>query len=139
MKRTLSNLVGSLGVVVIASALFAFAAPQDQKTGGAWNIPAKYKSMKSTKATPESEKVGKLLYAKHCKSCHGNVGEGDGPKAASMKTKMVSFKEAKFQAQGDGDIYFQSFVGRDEMPNFEKKILDDEDRWAIVHYMRTLK
>lgn len=139
MKKRLLNLFSAFGMFAMAIALFAFVVPQDQKVGAAWNVPANYKSMKSTKATPETEKVGKLLYAKHCKSCHGNVGEGDGPKAASMKTKMHSFKDAKFQAQSDGVIYYQSFVGRDEMPNFEKKILDDEDRWAIVHYMRTLK
>jgi mono/diheme cytochrome c family protein len=139
MKKRLSNLFSVLGMFAMAIALFAFVVPQDQKVGAAWNVPANYKSMKSTKATPETEKVGKLLYAKHCKSCHGGVGEGDGPKAASMKTKINSLKDPKFQAQNDGIIYYQSFVGRDEMPNFEKKILDEEDRWAIVHYMRTLK
>jgi len=35
-------------------------------------------------------------------------------------------------------IYYQSFVGRDEMPNFEKKITEEEDRWAIVNFIRTM-
>jgi len=56
-----------------------------------------------------------------------------------MKTKINSLKAAEFQGQSDGVIYYQSFVGRDEMPNFEKKILDEADRWLIVNYMRTLK
>ncbi len=138
MKKRIILLSG-VGMFAIVTAFFAFVVPQDQKVGTAWNVPANYKSMKSTKATPETEKVGKLLYAKHCKSCHGGVGEGDGPKASSMKTKIGSLKNAKFHAQSDGVIYYQSFVGRDEMPNFEKKILEEEDRWAIVNYMRTLK
>lgn len=83
--------------------------------------------------------VGKMLWAKHCKSCHGNMGLGDGPKAASLKTHPGNFKDAAFQAQSDGVIYYQSFVGRDEMPNFEKKILEAEDRWAIVNFIRTMK
>ncbi|HEY3390584.1 MAG TPA: cytochrome c [Prolixibacteraceae bacterium] len=140
MKRTSLNLFGSVAVIMIALILFAFAAPQDQKAGAAWTIPAKYKSMKNTaKANAELEKVGKLLYTKHCKSCHGGTGLGDGPKAASMKTKINSFKDGKFQAQTDGEIYYQSFVGRDEMPNFEKKILEEDERWAIVNFVRTLK
>ena len=140
MKRTFRKLIISTGVMMIAVVLFAFVAPQDQKAGAAWVIPAKYKTMKNTaKGNAELDKVGKLLYTKHCKSCHGATGLGDGPKAASMKTKINSLKDAKFQAQTDGEIYFQSFVGRDEMPNFEKKILEEDERWAVVNFMRTLK
>jgi len=137
MKRTLSNLIGALSAILIVLVLFAFIVPQDQKVGGAWNIPAKYKAMKDSKKGELA--AGKMLYAKHCKSCHGGTGLGDGPKAGSMKTKVNSFKDAKFQSQTDGEIYFESFVGRDEMPNFEKKILEEDERWAIVNFVRTLK
>ena len=140
MKRKLSTLISSAVAILTILVLFAFALPQDQKIGGAWAIPAKYKTMKNTvKSDPASLNTGKMLYAKHCKSCHGATGLGDGPKAASLKTKINSLKDAKFQAQSDGNIYFQSFVGRDEMPNFEKKIPDLEDRWAIVNFTRSLK
>jgi len=137
MKRTLSNLIGSLTAMLIVLVLFAFIAPQDQKAGGAWAVPAKYKSMKNTQKGEAA--TGKMLYVKHCKSCHGGTGVGDGPKAGSLKTKINSLKDSKFQAQTDGEIYYKSFVGRDEMPNFEKKILDEDERWAIVSFTRTLK
>lgn len=137
MKRTVRNLIGSLAVILIILVLFAFIVPQDQKVGGAWAVPAKYKAMKNN---PKGDlNTGKMLYAKHCKSCHGGAGLGDGPKAGSLKTKINSLKDAKFQALSDGEIYFQSFVGRDEMPNFEKKIPDEADRWAIVTFARSLK
>jgi mono/diheme cytochrome c family protein len=140
MKKTLKNLLCGAGVIMIALVLFAFVAPQDQKAGAPWVIPAKYKSMSNPqKGKADAENVGKLLYAKHCKSCHGGLGLGDGPKASSMKTKLNSLKTAEFQGQSDGVIYFQSFIGRDEMPNFEKKIPDEQDRWAVVNYIRTLK
>jgi mono/diheme cytochrome c family protein len=87
----------------------------------------------------ENVSIGKTLYAKHCKSCHGNAGLGDGPKAKMLKTSAGDFSSAKFQAQADGVLYYQSFVGRDEMPNYEKKILDEEDRWAVIDYLRSLK
>lgn len=140
MKNELMRMFWGLSAVLCVVALFAFGIPQDKKVGGPWEIPAKYKAMKNTfKSDAAAEKLGKLLYAKHCKSCHGNLGEGDGPKASSMKTKIESFKTGKFQAQSDGVIYYQAIIGRDEMPAFDKKILEEEDRWAIVTYLRTLK
>lgn len=112
-----------------------------QKDGGPWVVPAKYKSMKSTiKATDASVmSTGKELYNKHCKSCHGAKGLGDGPKSATLKTVVPTFKDKAFHAQTDGEIYYQSFIGRDEMPNFEKKIVDEGDKWAVVNFIRTLK
>jgi len=46
------------------------------------------------------------------------------------------FSTDTFKAQSDGAIYYKSFIGRDEMPNFEKKITEEEDRWLLVNYMR---
>ncbi|MCZ4693301.1 cytochrome c [Ancylomarina euxinus] len=138
--KTLKKIVMGLTLVFAGALFMAFALPQDKKMGGPWEIPAKYKDMKnSMKDDAGSLKIGKMLYTKHCKSCHGGKGEADGPKAGSMKTAIRSFKSAEFQAQSDGVLYYQSFVGRDEMPNYEKKVLDDEDRWSIINYLRTLK
>lgn len=140
MKKNLISLFLGVGVVLVMMVLFAFVAPQDQKASSPWQIPAKYKAMKNpTKADAASTNVGKMLYTKHCKSCHGGMGLGDGPKASAMKTKINSFKDPKFQAQTDGEIYFQTYVGRDEMAPFDKKITDEEDRWAVVNFVRTLK
>lgn len=137
MKTNLKNIL-SFGLVITLSVLLVSFLSAPQKPGQPWEIPAKYKSMKNP-APGENVNIGKSIYAKHCKSCHGNKGLGDGPKARSLETSCGDFSSAKFQAQKDGEIYYQSFVGRDEMPNFEKKILDDEDRWAVVSYIRTLK
>ena len=141
MKKSKFRLLTyALIILFTGTFLMAFVTPQDKKMGGPWDIPAKNKAMKNEYADDASLlKVGKMLYSKHCKSCHGNLGKGDGPKAASLDTGIRSFDSADFQAQSDGVIYYQSFIGRDEMPNFEKKIPDDEDRWAIVNYMRSLK
>ncbi len=139
MKTALRNLLGSAVVIMTSVVLFSFVAPQDQKVAGPWVVPAKYKSMVNPqKGKGDPDNVGKMMYAKHCKSCHGATGLGDGAKASSMKTKINSLKDGKFQAQSDGEVYFESFIGRDEMPNFEKKI-PEEDRWALVNYIRTLK
>jgi mono/diheme cytochrome c family protein len=128
-------------IFVGSMAFTAFNVPQDQKIGGPWDIPAKYISMKNPNKAgdADAEKLGKTLYAKHCRSCHGNAGLGDGPKAKNLETFPGDFSSAKFQAYKDGELYFMSYIGRDEMPNFEKNIPDEESRWAIVSYMRSLK
>ncbi|MCX6229784.1 MAG: cytochrome c [Bacteroidia bacterium] len=138
--KNFSILLKSLSLMMCLVAISSFVSAQDQKPGAAWEIPAKYKAMKNTlKGDAASVNVGKNLYAKHCKSCHGGAGLGDGPKASSMKTKIGSFKDAKFQSQVDGTLYYQIFVGRDEMPAFDKKLAEEDDRWALVNFVRSLK
>jgi mono/diheme cytochrome c family protein len=138
--KTLNVFLKSLSVLVVLMSLSFYVSAQDQKTPAAWTIPAKYKAMKNAASgDAASINVGKMLYAKHCKSCHGGTGLGDGAKASSMKTKIGSLKDAKFQSQTDGEIYYQVVIGRDEMPAFDKKVAEEDDRWAIVNFVRTLK
>jgi mono/diheme cytochrome c family protein len=112
-----------------------------QKKPGPWETPAKYKTMKNPVKASDAEAIasGKMLYAKHCKSCHGAKGLGDGPKSATLKTTTGDFSSKDFQAFSDGEIFYKTSFGRDEMPAYDKKIPDEADRWALVNYIRTLK
>ena len=110
---------------------------QDKKP---WPVPdasAKAKNPVASDAASIAE--GKTLYSTHCKSCHGAKGLGDGSKAAQLKTEPGDFSSADFQAQSDGALFYKTSEGRDDMPNFKKKLPDAEDRWNLVNYMRTLK
>ena len=121
--------------IMITLSMLSFVAPQAKK---AWDVPAKYKAMKNKKKGDAAAiKMGKDLYAKNCKSCHG-MGKGDGPKAATLKTKMDDLTSTDFKALSDGDKYYRAIVGRDEMPSFLKKIPDEDERWAIISYLETL-
>ncbi len=137
------KIIGSklLAVVIIlfTGIIYAYNLPQDQDKPEPWDIPDKYTSMENPYANDASlEKIGKMLYAKHCKSCHGADGIGDGSKAAELETYPGDFTSDEFKDQKDGVKYYKSFIGRSEMPNFEKKITDDEDRWALINYVKTL-
>lgn len=117
--------------------LFSFSLIDQQKP---WVVPDASQKLKSQmKNTPENISLGKGLYAKHCKSCHGKDGEGDGPKAAELKTTPGDFTSAEFQSQTDGALFYKTTEGREDMPTFKKKIASEEDRWLIVAYLRTLK
>jgi len=121
---------------VVSLGLFSFS----KFTQTEWVVPAKYKSMKNpTEANAENIADGKVLYDKHCKSCHGKTGLGDGTKAEEVDGDLGDFSSKKFQAQTDGALFYKSYIGRDDMPNYEKKMPEKDDVWAIVHYMRTLK
>ena len=105
-----------------------------------WAVPAKYQTMKNTLENSKANiALGKTLYAKHCKSCHGSAGLGDGTKAGEVDGDLGDFSSKKFQAQTDGALFYKSYIGRNDMPNYEKKITDKDDVWAIIHYVRTLK
>ena len=102
-----------------------------------WPVADKDKAMKAPGKADAA--AGKELWAKHCKSCHGSKGLGDGPKAASLKTNPGDFSSAAFQGGTDGELFYRTSKGRDEMPSYEKKIPEANDRWALVAFMRTLK
>ncbi len=112
--------------------------PDGKKT---WNAPPSSASKTNPQKTISTESIsdGKALYAKHCQSCHGKSGKGDGTKAFELKTEPGDFSKSIFQSQSDGAIFYKISEGRDDMPSFRKKIADANDIWNIVNYVRTLK
>ena len=121
-------------VGVISLALLAFTKVEQDK----WVVPAKYKTMKNPTDAKVDIAIGKSLYEKHCKSCHGKQGLGDGSKAAEQEGDLGDFSSEEFQAQSDGSMFYKTKIGRLDMPGFEKKITDDEELWFVVNYMKML-
>ena len=133
MKVNLNSLLTFAAVFVFTLTLVAFTIPQDD-----WVVPDKYKNMENEYAGEDEDGIGEELYDQHCKSCHGKEGYGDGTKAKELETEMRDLTSDEVQAQTDGELYYKGIIGRDEMPNFEKKIRDEEDRWMVVNYLRAL-
>lgn len=133
MKHTISI----VAIILVAVGLFAFKSA-DQSSE--WVVPDNY--LKMTNPTdPEDEEgleIGEELYIKHCRSCHGKEGLGDGSKAKDQDGDLGDFSSEEFQSQKDGALFYKSYIGRDDMPNFEKKITDKEEMWFVVNYLRTL-
>src|SRR5210317_1093618 len=126
------RILSVIGVLVFA--LYSFTTYVQEE----WKVPEKYQNMKNPTDPTVDLAIGKQLYNKHCKSCHGAEGYGDGPKADEMDGDLGDFSSEEYQAQSDGALFYKTTFGRDDMPEYTKKIPNDEDRWLIVNYMRTL-
>lgn len=129
MKR---NTVLLTSIVLLTASFTAINDP--------WPVPDKYNKMSNpVKADAESLATGKEVWVKHCQSCHGKTGKGDGSKAAQLKTAPADFTKSDFQSQSDGALFYKTLEGREDMPSFKKKIADQDDIWAVINYMRSFK
>ena len=119
-------------------ALYSFMLVDQSKE---WVVPESAKKVKNPtdKTDKENIAISKSLYSKHCQSCHGKEGYGDGPKAKELKGEVGDFSSTEFQSQTGGALFYKMTTGRDDMPAFDKKLPEAEDRWLIVNYIRTLK
>ena len=137
MKKSAKNLITVSAFLCMSIFMLSMISIQQQSEP--WEVPAKFKTMKNPVANnTESVNTGKLLYKKHCASCHGNTGLGNGVKARELETFPGDFTKEDYQNQTDGEHFYKTKMGRGEMPAYENKVTD-EDIWHIVNYMRTFK
>lgn len=131
--KTLAKILFTLTIILAVTSIV------NAQKAKPWDAPEKFKTMKNpVKSDDASIKAGKTLFDKNCASCHGKTGLGDGPKARSLETFPGDFSKADFQKLADGELFFKTKTGREDMPKYEGKI-DDEGVWQIVNYMRTFK
>jgi mono/diheme cytochrome c family protein len=95
---------------------------------------------------PKSKEVlvhGKQLFNVYCIVCHGQYGEGDGLVVAKANwprplfARPPSLQSDKIRDYKDGQIFHVITMGQNLMPSYAEK-LDNDERWAIVHYLRAL-
>jgi len=106
---------------------------------GKWVAPPTADSVKNP--APKSDKLlaqAKKVFEQNCMSCHGAKGLGDGPASATLPVKPANWTSSEIQKQSDGEIFWKISEGRGPMPPW-KTILNENDRWAMVHFIRTLK
>jgi len=103
-----------------------------------WKVPSKYQKMKNPYLDViDTDKIGRTIYVKRCKSCHGVKGKGDGKKAETLDTDVGDFTDKSFKDQTDGALYYKTLFGRDDMPSFKKKITDEKDQWLLINYIKS--
>jgi mono/diheme cytochrome c family protein len=80
---------------------------------------------------------GAELYAKHCASCHGDAGGGDGSLASAFDPPPTNLTDvATMAALTDEAILEAMSSGKGTMPGFGS-VLSAEEFQAVLEYIRT--
>jgi cbb3-type cytochrome c oxidase subunit III len=82
---------------------------------------------------------GRTLYRRHCASCHGVGGKGDGGQALSGGEPSDLTDDVWDYGSTDGEIFvaIRDGLSADMQPYKEK--LKDQELWQIVVYVRSLR
>jgi mono/diheme cytochrome c family protein len=113
----------------------------DQHMAAQHDVPADAAAVPNPiAANAESMAAGGQFYAASCAVCHGEGGLGDGPGAAGLEKPPANLTEAHVQELSDGALFYIISHGRPDtpMPAWEN-LLDEEQRWQVVNYLRTFK
>jgi mono/diheme cytochrome c family protein len=102
-----------------------------------WTAPAADKARKNPVSGPKAVEQGKKVAQVNCTACHGAGGKGDGAAAVALNPKPADWTSARVQSESDGELFWKISTGRGAMPPW--KHLPENDRWALVTYIRSLK
>jgi putative copper resistance protein D len=82
---------------------------------------------------------GEQLFAAHCVECHGGSAHGDGPAAATLALPPADLTEPHTGLHTAGDIFWWLTHGKPPgvMPGLSDR-LDEDDRWDLINFVRTL-
>jgi mono/diheme cytochrome c family protein len=80
---------------------------------------------------------GRALFAKHCASCHGPTGQGDGSAGRDLDPQPSNLRDPEVASRPDAHLFRQITRGRRPMPSFGR-LLSDDDRWTLVAFVKSL-
>jgi mono/diheme cytochrome c family protein len=105
---------------------------------GPWTAPAAEKAKKNpTPGGASAIAAGKKVAQVNCVTCHGAGGKGDGAAAVALNPKPADWTSKRVQDESDGELFWKISNGRGAMPPW--KHLPENDRWAVLHFIRSLK
>ncbi len=87
--------------------------------------------------TEASIVAGQKIYFKHCATCHGSNGNGDGPGVVDLGIQPSRLCDPRLRAEPDGALFWKITAGRKPMPGYGRR-LSETDRWNLINYIRTL-
>jgi hypothetical protein len=90
------------------------------------------------KLTPFVMERGQERFNIYCTPCHSQTGIGDGLVIKRGFTPPPNFHDDRIVALADGHLFQVISNGIRTMPAYGKQI-PEEDRWAIVAYIRALQ
>lgn len=91
----------------------------------------------TTPAAPDA-RSGEEVFNIYCSACHGYQGAGDGTIKAYI-SGIPSLLTDQARKRADGYLYSIIRYGRGVMPMYGDKIYRQDERWAVVAYLRSLQ
>ncbi len=94
--------------------------------------------------TPDSVAAGAELYARHCATCHGSTGRGDGRLAAATAAygaRPSNLADATWRHGGsDGEMFvaIRDGIGPDFTMDAFGGRLTEPDIWRLVNFLKSL-
>jgi len=107
-------------------------------------VPGDYSGKENPYSTDEAaSESGQKLYTKYCANCHGKEGAGDGPSSPSLDPKPQNLTSTQPNLMDDYLFWRISEGGsmepfKSSMPPW-KSVLNEEDIWQIITYIRSLE
>ncbi len=90
--------------------------------------------------TVEVIELGRTKFETYCAVCHGYEGKGDGPVSVKMSVKPPSLMSDKIMSKyNDGRIFHVISDGQGVMSSYAYQLVNPNDRWAIVNYVRSMQ
>ncbi len=104
-------------------------------------IPEEFAGLTSPVAADEASLArGQEIFTTHCVVCHGESGMGDGPSAVNLDPQPVAIAHTS-QMMSDAYLFWRVTEGGvpfgTAMIQFGG-ILDDQARWDVINYVRSL-
>jgi len=118
-----------------AKHLAALAAAALTAAGAAFSQP--HAASATVNLDALSADRGGTLYERHCASCHGSKGKGDGKAACDLDPSPSDLTDADVAHLTDTQLFRKITNGRRPMPAF-KKLMSDQERWEVVRFVRSL-
>lgn len=106
----------------------------------AWVVPDEARAVENPiPLSDEALAAGETAYGARCASCHGDAGKGDGKATRFIRPAPadISTVEAR-DRMTDGEMFYKITEGKKPMPGMART-LTEEERWQVVHYLRTLQ
>jgi len=88
-------------------------------------------------ASREDEGRGAELYRINCSFCHGGKAGEPGPVGQHLQPPPPHLEKSLLRSLRNEDIFGFVTFGLGRMPPFENR-LNNEERWILVRYLRTL-
>lgn len=102
-------------------------------------VPADYAKLEKPEFTDALVKKGEAAYTTNCTSCHGPKADGDSPAGKSFKPPAANLVDKDFQEKASDNYLFWRISEGKGKGMTAYKSLSEENRWALVAYLRSLK